>query len=175
MTTTTITARQVKQGDWIVYDRGAGIDNPRAERVVRVTTGPRGYVHIRTNHCDRTVKVATEIERVTCTVGPSAVTGKRCGQPAVKVYKLAGMWIAECAEHAAPRTIAAQEGEERTYSVTFAPGYTFTRTTRTAYAWASIRRSGSSFLPSTVSFHTTRKAAARKAGPYGAIEAVIEV
>jgi len=50
---------------------------------------------------------AAGLKPTTCTVGPDAVHGKRCGKPAVKVVKLAGMWVAECAEHAAPRSIAA--------------------------------------------------------------------
>jgi len=51
-------ARCLKAGEWIEY-RGE-----RAERVVRVTPGPRGYVHVRTNRCDRTVKNEQPVERV---------------------------------------------------------------------------------------------------------------
>jgi hypothetical protein len=39
---------------------------------------------------------------VTCTVGPSAVTGERCGKPAAQVFFGAnGEMYAECAAHAA--------------------------------------------------------------------------
>jgi hypothetical protein len=51
-------ARALKTGEWISY-RGE-----RVERVVRVTAGPRGYVHVRTDKCDRTVKSETPVERV---------------------------------------------------------------------------------------------------------------
>jgi len=37
---------------------------------------------------------------MTCTVGPRAVTGERCGKPAVYVFKTAdGETFAECADH----------------------------------------------------------------------------
>src|SRR4051812_43639615 len=38
----------------------------------------------------------------TCTVGPSAVSGERCGEPGVVAFVSDGETFVECARHAAP-------------------------------------------------------------------------
>lgn len=51
--------------------------------------------------------MTTTTKPTTCTVGPSAVTGERCGKPAVSWFTVAGITYAECADHAVKQTIAA--------------------------------------------------------------------
>lgn len=47
-----------------------------------------------------TTHKAVDPAGLTCTVGPSAVTGKRCGKPAVQAFTAStGEVFAECAEH----------------------------------------------------------------------------
>ena len=35
----------------------------------------------------------------TCTIGPYATTGERCGKPAVHSFAIDGNWFHECADH----------------------------------------------------------------------------
>lgn len=51
--------------------------------------------------------MTTEIP-TTCTIGPDAVSGERCGKPAVVIFRApSGTIYAECAEHEAHRVPAA--------------------------------------------------------------------
>jgi hypothetical protein len=46
----------------------------------------------------------------TCTVGPSAVTGERCGKPAVTTFiGTDGITYAECVEHASPSALTSYD------------------------------------------------------------------
>lgn len=57
----------------------------------------------------------TTMTQTTCTHGPSAVTGQRCGQPAVATFTGSdGQAYAECAEHAVVSTVcrAAHSGRQ---------------------------------------------------------------
>jgi len=48
----------------------------------------------------------TSIPPRTCTIGPNAVDGKRCGKPAVAWFISGGRVYAECAEHLTPGKLA---------------------------------------------------------------------
>lgn len=77
----------------------------------------------------------------TCTYGPSAVTGERCGQPAVTTFTGAdGTPYAECAEHAGDYAVNWARQDEVVPVVRHGKVYmgTVTKVTRAGNTYAEI-------------------------------------